>query len=120
MIDAGVARQHDDRHKRIGACRRGTDHLRQVETVHAFQHPVQKNDIGIGIAQDRPGPLAFGRFENLDCAERLKNRDDQFAHMRIVVDDENLQSVESIAAHARSGCAGRVPAPPVPVSGRQT
>ncbi len=98
MIELGIARQHDDRHKGIGRLAGGAHHLDDVDARHPRHHPVHHDHVGIGFAQHLPGAFAVHRLENLDDAEGLQDRDDELAHMLAVVDNQNLQPVETIAA----------------------
>ena len=61
MIDMGVAGQHNDRDEGVGSLGIGPQHLDDIEARHAFHHPVQDDDIRIGLAQQRPGALDVRR-----------------------------------------------------------
>ena len=98
MRDAGMARQHNDRHKRVGRVGSGADLPDDIEARHAFHHPVENDDVGICFAQNRERALAILGFVDLNSAEGLKDGHDEFAHVRIVVHHKYLQPVEAIAA----------------------
>ena len=86
-------------------------HAGEVDPVHAFHLPVEQDDVGIGIAQGSPGVLPVGGFVDLNRAERLQYRDDQLAHVLVVVNDEYFQSVEAIAAHSPPNAPNAIRAP---------
>ena len=97
----------------LGLAARCADHLAEIDPAHALHHPVQNDDVGIVLAQHRPGALGIVRFVDLDDAERLQDRPDKLAHMRVVVDDQDLQTVKTVAAHIPRCRAVWAPASPI-------
>ena len=106
LVDAGVARlahprrlgmagEHDHRHERIGRLAIGAELAGEFDARHAFHHPIQQHHIGILPAQDGPGALAALGLEQLHRAEGLKNREDEFAHMDVVVHHEEFSACRS-------------------------
>lgn len=101
-----MPREHNDRYERIRTGRRRADHAREFETVHAVQRPIENDDIGIDFAQNLPRGFRSRRFKYLNHAECAQDRFHELAHVRIVVNDKNFQTVEPVAAHrpARRTC----------------
>jgi len=122
--DAGVARirhtalfgmtcQHDDGRVGVALGFRLPDHLRKFEPVEDRHRPVGDDDIGdIMSVHFERGRAVLG-FVDFAGAERMQQRAQDAAHMRVVVADEEAKLVEVDTKHGRpwpqpsdSGCGG--------------
>ena len=108
--DAGIARdrdaallrmagQHDDRRVGIALGFRLPDHLRQFEAVEDRHRPVGDDDIGHVVAVHFERGRAVLGLIGLARAERMQQRPQDAAHMRIVVANQKSQLVEVDAIH---------------------
>ena len=108
--DAGVARhgdapllgmpgQHDDGGVGIALGIRLPDHLRQFEAVENRHRPVGDDDVGDVMAVHFQRGRAVLGLVDFAGAERMQQRPQDAAHVRIVVADEKSQLVEVDAKH---------------------
>src|SRR6478735_11089804 len=100
--------QHDDGRVGISLGFRLPDHLRELEPVEDRHRPVGDDDVGdvVRVHFERAGAV-FG-FIDLARAERMQERPQDAAHMRIVVADEESELVEIDAEHGPT-LRGRAP-----------
>src|SRR5450432_2307597 len=92
-----MAGEHDNRHERIGRIRSTADLLGKFESSHAGHDPITENDVAAMKSHDLPGIFGALSFEHLLDPEGLQHRAHQRAHMLVVVDDKNFQTVEIVA-----------------------
>src|SRR5882757_1473167 len=95
----GVTGQHDDRRVGVTLGFRLPDHLGEFEPVEDRHRPVGDDDIGdiVGVHFER-GRAVFGLI-GLARAERMQQRPQDAAHVRIVVANQKSQLVEVDAIH---------------------
>ena len=95
----GMAGQHDDRCVGIALGFRLPDHLGEFETVENRHRPVGDDDVrNIVAVHFQRGGAVLG-FIDLAGAERMQQRPQYAAHMRIVVAHQKSQLVEIDAEH---------------------
>jgi hypothetical protein len=102
-----MAGQHDDGHVRIGVGARLPDHLRQLEPVEDRHRPVGDDDIR-DVMHERlqPGGAVLGLID-FARAEPIEQRPQDAAHMRVVLDDEETQSIEIDTDHSGGNAGDR-------------
>ena len=95
----GMAGQHDDGGVGIALGFRLPDHLRELEAVENRHRPVGDDDVGNVVAVHfQRGGAVLGLID-FARAERMQQRSQDAAHMRIVVANEKSQLVEVDAKH---------------------
>ncbi|MEY9292115.1 hypothetical protein ABH979_005189 [Bradyrhizobium ottawaense] len=95
----GMAGQHDDRRVGVALGFRLPDHLRELEPVEDRHGPVGDDDVRHVVAVHfQRGGAVLGLID-LARAERMQQRAQDAAHVRIVVTDEEAQLVEVDTEH---------------------
>src|SRR6267154_1746992 len=95
----GMAGQHDDGGVGIALGFRLADHLGKLEAVENRHRPVGDDDIGNVVAVHFERGGAVLGLVSLARAERMQQRPQDAAHMRIVVANQKSQLVEVDAIH---------------------
>jgi hypothetical protein len=99
----GMAGEHDDGDVRVGIGAGLADHLRELEAIEDRHRPVGDDDVRVIVREGlEPGGAVFGLID-VARAEAVQQRAQNPAHVRVVVDDEEMQAVEVDADHATSG-----------------
>jgi hypothetical protein len=102
-----MAGQHDDGGERVALGIRLPDHLRELEAVENRHRPVGDDDVrNVMAVHFQRGRAVFGLID-LARAERMQQRPQDAAHMRIVVANEKSQLVEIDAKHGAAPGASR-------------
>ncbi len=94
-----MAGQHDDGSVGIALRFRLPDHLREFEAIENRHRPVGDDDVRDVVAVHFERSRAVFGFIDLAGAERMQQRPQNAAHMRIVVAHKESQLVEIDAKH---------------------
>ena len=100
--------EHDDRDVRIGVGAGLADHLHQLEAVEDRHCPIGNDDVGNVVRKGFKAGRAILSLIDFAGAEPMQQGAQYAAHMCVVVDDEETQTVEIDANHGApaSGALG--------------